>query len=308
MMKLQAINESRERFLKGIGIPQKGTFVVDDFQREAISNLAAGIDTLVVAPTGSGKTYIAIEGMRNALRSGNHVVYTTPLKALSNTKYSEFQQIFGPEFTVGLLTGDRKIEGDSHVVIATTEIYRNELYRGSGRYGVVVLDEVHYIADPQRGAVWEESIILTPSSTTLLMLSASISNAEEIASWIEEVRNKECRIVRKIERPVELRYGFLHPRYGVIPLSDEKGHLSPEVSHFYAATDLDDTGMQLRGEGKSEQRSGGRSGGPRGGGSRGGSSGGSRGGSRSGGRGGSPSKGRGGSGGGSRRPSRGPKS
>lgn len=245
MMKKKAIDESRERFLSGIGVPAKAAFVADEFQQAAISNLAAGIDTLVVAPTGSGKTFIAIQAMRELLAKGQSAIYTTPLKALSNTKYSEFQQTFGPEHSVGLLTGDRKIEGDSDVVIATTEIYRNELYRGYGRYSLVILDEVHYIADPQRGAVWEESIILTPSSATLLMLSASISNAEEIASWIEETRNKECRIVQKKERPVELRYGFLHPKWGVIPLSDEKGHLSPEVAHYYSGVELDMTGTRI---------------------------------------------------------------
>jgi ATP-dependent RNA helicase HelY len=233
MLKHRAIEESRHRLLQGLGVPEKGTFVVDDFQKAAIDNLDAGIDTLVVAPTGSGKTFIATQAMKNLLKKGLRSVYTTPLKALSNTKYSEFQVTFGQDHSVGLLTGDRKIEGDSDIVIATTEIYRNELYSGRGRYSLVILDEVHYIADPQRGAVWEESIILTPNSSTLLMLSASISNAEEIASWIEEVRNKECRIVIKQERSVELRYAFLHPRYGVIPLSDEKGHLSPEVAHYY---------------------------------------------------------------------------
>lgn len=247
MMKFRSIKESRDKFLSGIGVPSKSEFVVDDFQRQAIDNLLNGIDTLVVAPTGSGKTFIATEAMKGLLERGKRAIYTTPLKALSNTKYSEFQHTFGPRYSVGLLTGDRKIEGDSDVVIATTEIYRNELYRGEGRYALVILDEVHYIADPQRGAVWEESIILTPSTSTLLMLSASISNAEEIAAWIEEVRNKECRIVMKTDRPVELRYGFLHPRFGVIPLSDEKGHLSPEVSHFYGSAQLDDSGMRVRG-------------------------------------------------------------
>jgi superfamily II RNA helicase len=265
MLKDNAIEESRERFLYGIGVPKKEEFVVDDFQRQAIENLANGIDTLVVAPTGSGKTFIAIEAMRHLIKQGQHAVYTTPLKALSNTKYSEFQRIFAPDYTVGLLTGDRKIEGDSDVVIATTEIYRNELYKGSGRYSLVILDEVHYIADPQRGAVWEESIILTPHSSTLLMLSASISNAEEIAAWIEETRNKECRIVMKRERPVELRFGFMHPKFGVIPLSDEKGHLSPEVSHFYGSLSLDETGTRVTGRfdrsGGREERGGRKSGG-----------------------------------------------
>lgn len=276
-MKHRAIEESRERFLSGIGVPSKGTFVADDFQQAAIANLAAGIDTLVVAPTGSGKTFIAIQAMRDLLKKGKYPIYTTPLKALSNTKYTEFQNTFGPEHSVGLLTGDRKIEGDSDIVIATTEIYRNELYRGFGRYSLVILDEVHYIADPQRGAVWEESIILTPSTSTLLMLSASISNAEEIASWIEEVRNKECRIVQKIVRPVELRYGFLHPRYGVIPLSDEKGHLSPEVAHYYSGASLDGDGMRVTG---SYQEQGGSYGRSRNGGGRGPRAGGGGGGSR----------------------------
>ncbi len=270
MMKFKAIHESREKFLSGLGVPEKTDFVADDFQQEAIANLKAGIDTLVVAPTGSGKTFIAVQAIRNLLESGHHSIYTTPLKALSNTKYTEFQHTFGPKYSVGLLTGDRKIEGDSDVVIATTEIYRNDLYRGSGRYSLVILDEVHYIADPQRGAVWEESIILTPSSSTLLMLSASISNAQEIAAWIEEVRNKECRVVMKTVRPVELRFGFMHPRFGVIPLSDEKGHLSPEVAHYYGSMSLDESGTRVKNyrsgrEERSERRErGGRSRGPRG--------------------------------------------
>lgn len=264
MKKVRAISEARERFLSGIGVPEKGEFHVDSFQREAIDNLVNGIDTLVVAPTGSGKTYIAIEAMKSLLARNKRAIYTTPLKALSNTKFTEFQHTFGPDHTVGLLTGDRKIEGDSDVVIATTEIYRNELYRGDVRYSLVILDEVHYIADPQRGPVWEESIILTPSESTLLMLSASISNAEEIAAWIEEVRNKECRVVIKRDRPVELRYGFLHPRFGVIPLSDEKGHLSPEVSHFYGSSEIDMLGMRVGGRGNERGRSDqGRGGGPR---------------------------------------------
>jgi superfamily II RNA helicase len=246
-MKFKAIQESRQRLLSGIGVPEKADFVVDDFQQEAIENLANGIDTLVVAPTGSGKTYIAVEAMFRLLEQKKRAIYTTPLKALSNTKFTEFQHTFGPNYSVGLLTGDRKIEGDSDVVIATTEIYRNELYRGHAQYSLVILDEVHYIADPQRGPVWEESIILTPGDSTLLMLSASISNAEEIASWIEEVRNRECRIVMKTERSVELRYAFLHPRHGVIPLSDEKGHISPEVAQYYGSAKLDDSGMRVRG-------------------------------------------------------------
>lgn len=236
------IDEARKALLKGVGDPIDHRFVVDPFQQEAIDLVAAGVDTLVVAPTGSGKTHIAVEAMRAIIERGGRAVYTTPLKALSNTKYTEFQRIFGPKHTVGILTGDRKIEGDAHVVIATTEIYRNELYRSSERYQMVVLDEVHYIGDQQRGPVWEESIVLTPTSTTLLMLSASISNHEEIREWIEDVRGKECRVILKEGRPVELRYAFLHPDIGVIPLGDEKGALDPEVLAFYSGSELDRSG------------------------------------------------------------------
>ena len=242
------VEEGRKKLLSGLGVPEKSEFIIDDFQREAIESVIAGNDTLVVAPTGSGKTFIALEAIRATLHFGRRAVYTTPLKALSNTKYTELRAKFEPTWKVGLLTGDRKIDGDASVVVATTEIYRNELYRSFDRYSLVVLDEVHYIADPQRGPVWEESIILTPRSCSLLMLSASISNAEEIADWLREVRGVPCQIVTKKVRPVELRYGFLHPEYGVIPLGDGKGEVFNEVSKFYGAVDLDPSGRRLKGE------------------------------------------------------------
>ncbi len=241
------LDEARKRFLQGIGVPEPKPFVADEFQKEAISSVVEGNDTLVVAPTGAGKTYIAMEAISATLNLGLKAVYTTPLKALSNTKFTELKAKFQPNHKVGLLTGDRKIEGDADVVVATTEIYRNELYRSHERYSLVILDEVHFISDPQRGPVWEESIILTPSSTTLLMLSASISNSEEIAEWLSSVRGKACRVVSKKDRPVELRYGFLHPDFGAIPLSDAHGHILREVSQFYGSLELDASGMRLRG-------------------------------------------------------------
>jgi ATP-dependent RNA helicase HelY len=264
MSSKQRIAEAKERFLHGVGAAIDANFSVDDFQREAIDAITAGQDTLVVAPTGSGKTFIAIEGIKAMLRKKQRCVYTTPLKALSNTKYAEFQFIFGSDHRVGILTGDRKIEGSADVVVATTEIYRNELYRGLDRYALIILDEVHFIADPQRGPVWEESIILTPSTTTLLMLSASISNAAEIAAWIEEVRGKPCRVVTKKERPVELRFGFLHPELGVLPLEQRDGRVFDEVASFYGSLDLDAGGTRLRGgrfndRGGPPRRGGGRS-------------------------------------------------
>lgn len=226
------ITELRREFLSGLGVPKQAKFVPDDYQLAAIDALKQGHDTLVVAPTGAGKTYIAVEAIAHTVQNKRKAIYTAPLKALSNSKYAEFKKRFEPTYGVGLLTGDRKIEGDSPIVVATTEIYRNDMYGYSEPYGLVVLDEFHYLADPQRGPVWEESIILSPQSSTLLMLSASISNADEIAAWIEEVRKKKVTIIRVAQRPVELRLGFLHPELGVVPL-EHKGAALDEVNEFY---------------------------------------------------------------------------
>jgi ATP-dependent RNA helicase HelY len=237
--------KEKARLLDGVGAPLSEHFEIDDFQREAISLVSEGVDTLVVAPTGAGKTFIALQAIEATIGMKARSVYTTPLKALSNTKYSELKKTFEPRVKVGLLTGDRKIDGDASVVVATTEIYRNELYKDSAGYGLVVLDEVHFIADQQRGAVWEESIILTPTSSTLLMLSASISNAAEVSGWISEVRGRPCRVVIKRDRPVELRLGFLHPDIGVMPLSSENGRIFEPVAKYYENIRLDGAGMRL---------------------------------------------------------------
>lgn len=220
-------------FLKGIGVPKATEFKPDEFQLRAIQSIAEGNDTLVVAPTGTGKTYIAVQSIAQIVSQGKRAVYTAPLKALSNTKYVELKKKFEPDFSVGLLTGDRKIDGDADIVIATTEIYRNELYNYGDNYALVVLDEFHYLSDSQRGPVWEESIILSPKNSSLLMLSASVSNAEEIAEWIQEVRGSKVNIIQEFHRPVELRLGFMHPGLGVMPLESEQGELLSEVIEFY---------------------------------------------------------------------------
>ncbi len=227
-------DDAREALFADIGVPEPKPFVPDQFQLDAIEALEQGFDTLVIAPTGAGKTYIALEAIKRTVQAGQRAVYTAPLKALSNAKYAELKRKFEPDHSVGLLTGDRKIEGNAEIVVATTEIYRNELYSFSENYSLVVLDELHYLADPQRGPVWEESIILSARSTALLMLSASISNPTDIAAWIEEVRGRKVRVITVAERPVELRLGFLHPRLGVIPLSDPHGNVMPEVARFYS--------------------------------------------------------------------------
>lgn len=245
-MSRDAIDRARVKLLSGIKTPEVCEFVPDSFQRDAIRNVVDKLDTLVVAPTGAGKTFIALEAIEATVQNGAKAVYTTPLKALSNTKYTELKRRFEPKYKVGLLTGDRKIDSDAQIVVATTEIYRNELYRASERFSLVVLDEVHFISDEQRGPVWEESIILTPSSTTLLMLSASISNSSEIAEWISAVRNKRCEVVIKKERPVELRFGFLHPDQGVMPLTQDGGRLFEPVYRHYSSFSLDQSGMRLK--------------------------------------------------------------
>lgn len=262
------IKQIQTEFLKGISVPdKKDKFVPDDFQLAAIRSITEGHDTLVVAPTGTGKTYIAVQGIAQIISSGKRAVYTAPLKALSNTKYTEFRKRFEPHFTVGLLTGDRKIDGDADVVVATTEIYRNELYNYGDNYSLVVLDEFHYLADSQRGPVWEESIILSPKSASLLMLSASVSNALEIAEWIESVRGRPVKIISETHRPVELRLGFLHPRLGVLPLDNKEGQILREVSDFYSFKNNADLKIKgspnrsYRGQrGSSNQTSGKRSG------------------------------------------------
>ncbi|MCC6221397.1 MAG: DEAD/DEAH box helicase [Deltaproteobacteria bacterium] len=227
------IREQKAKFFTGMGVPKPAPFVPDAFQNDAIRFLEQKLDTLVIAPTGSGKTFIAMRAIENILERGGRTVYTAPLKALSNAKYMEFRSRFEPQYSVGLLTGDRKIEGDADIVVATTEIYRNELYSSRGSYDLVVLDEFHYLADSQRGPVWEESVILSPRSATLLMLSASISNPQDIAQWIETIRHRQVMVVSVEKRPVELRLGFLHPTYGVIPLEDKDQKASSAVEEFY---------------------------------------------------------------------------
>ena len=233
---------SREvkRLLEGIGTPSAKSFKPDPFQIEALAALEFE-DVLVTAPTGSGKTWIAREEIRRLLDAGRRAWYTTPLKALTNSKYQEFTDEFGSD-RVGILTGDRKDNTDAQLIVGTTEIYRNQLFdslRGGSDVDadLVVLDEAHYLADQDRGHVWEEAIILTPPRIRLLLLSATIGNADEFAAWIEEVRGVRCGVVtRPGARPVPLRAAMLLPDKRLLPLLSESGKLNPEISRLLEET------------------------------------------------------------------------
>ncbi|HEU4833988.1 MAG TPA: DEAD/DEAH box helicase [Pyrinomonadaceae bacterium] len=229
------VSPSRQtkRLLEGIGTPRKTPFKPDPFQLEALAALEYE-DVLVTAPTGSGKTWIAREEIRRLLNSGRRAWYTSPLKALTNSKYHEFIDEFGAD-KVGILTGDRKENGDAPLIVGTTEIYRNQLFdslRGGNEVtaDLVVLDEAHYLADEERGHVWEEAIILTPPRIRLLLLSATIGNAHEFALWLEEIRGVRCGVITgPLKRPVPLRSAVLLPDKRLIPLLDEKGSLNAEI-------------------------------------------------------------------------------
>jgi ATP-dependent RNA helicase HelY len=180
-------------------------FALDDFQVEACRVVEDGHGVLVAAPTGSGKTVVGEFAVHLALTTGRKCFYTTPIKALSNQKYHDLVARYGAD-QVGLLTGDSSVNGEAPIVVMTTEVLRNMLYAGSGTLrglGFVVMDEVHYLADRSRGAVWEEVIIHLPESVALISLSATVSNAEEFGEWLETVRGDTTTIVAE-RRPVPL--------------------------------------------------------------------------------------------------------
>lgn len=242
------IDHGLKSIFERIGVPDETPFVPDPFQLEAVE-LVQNDDVLVSAPTGSGKTWIAVQAIRSCLARGLRVWYASPLKALSNSIYHEFAGQFGASHC-GILTGDRKENADAPVVVGTTEILRNQLYDAMHKgvsigTDLVILDEAHYLTDPDRGVVWEEVLIYLPSRVRLLLLSATISNPEEVCAWLKEVRGVPNRIVLSKERPVPLEPLFLFPDGLVTALGSKKG-LGPKVKKFLGS-------KEGRGRGRSEK-------------------------------------------------------
>lgn len=214
-----------------IGAPVDSAFRPDPFQIRALE-LIKKYDVLVCAPTGSGKTWIASQAIDMYLKKGMRIWYASPLKALSNSIYLQFMKEFGPS-KCGIITGDRKENPDAPIIVGTTEILRNQLYdvmhQGTSlEADLVIMDEAHYMNDPERGVVWEETLIYIAPRVRLLLLSATISNAEEIAGWLKEIRGTEVKIVRSTERPVPLRLISILPDGSVTPFETEKG-LNPVI-------------------------------------------------------------------------------
>lgn len=229
------INRKLRPILAGVGVPEQTPFVPDPFQVEAVEELISG-DVVVSAPTGSGKTWIAEQAIERTLAAGGRAWYASPLKALSNAKFAEFGALFG-EDRVGILTGDRKENTSAELIVGTTEILRNQLYDAMHRgqdlgASLVVLDEAHYLGDPDRGVVWEEVIIYLPTRVRLLLLSATVRNAKQIARWLNHVRDQNAQVIYSDERPVPLFPLFLAPDGEVTPLGDNRGGLFARVENY----------------------------------------------------------------------------
>ena len=226
-----ARRRSPTAFPRLVAFKEHYDFPLDEFQVEACEALESGEAVLVAAPTGSGKTVVGEFAIHLAIATGSKCFYTTPIKALSNQKFNDLVARYGPA-NVGLLTGDNTVNGEAPVVVMTTEVLRNMLYASSGTLAglaFVVMDEVHYLADRFRGAVWEEVIIHLPESVTVVALSATVSNAEEFGDWLATVRGS-TRVIVSEHRPVPLWQQVMVGRQLFDLFADDAHHkVNPEL-------------------------------------------------------------------------------
>lgn len=205
---------------------------LDPFQEDAFDAIDDGISVLVSAPTGCGKTLIAEYAVDVSLKLSKKVVYTAPIKALSNQKFRDFKHRFGEEM-VGIHTGDVSINPEASILIMTTEIFRNLILENSPRLDnihYVIFDEVHYLDDEERGTVWEESIILAPKNIRFLCLSATVPNVHEIAEWMGAVSNQEVVVIEESVRPVPLQHYLFSAKYGLMTIKDVRKKYCKKLS------------------------------------------------------------------------------
>ena len=231
-----AAAKKRARTSEVDGFAKLLKFPLDPFQEQACRALAEGFGVLVAAPTGAGKTIVGEFAIHLALERGQKVFYTTPIKALSNQKYQELIERYG-DTRVGILTGDNNTNASADIVVMTTEVLRNMIYANSlnlMNLGFVIMDEVHYLADRFRGAVWEEVILHLPKDVKLVSLSATVSNAEEFGAWLDEVRG-ETKIIVSEQRPVPLHQHVLFGNEMLDLFSNIEGRVNGELVSKHAA-------------------------------------------------------------------------
>jgi superfamily II RNA helicase len=221
-LKVFEVNETCKIKLKEEDKSYTFPFPLDDFQEAGCYAIEKQENVLITAHTGSGKTVLALYGIGWAIKNNKKAIYTSPIKSLSNQKYYEFVQSFGMDSTIGIMTGDIKINSDAQIMVMTTEILRNLLYKDKqldglkstslinfDDVGVIIMDEVHYINDPDRGKVWEEVLMMSRPDTTLIMLSATLDRPEQFGSWIGEIKQKPIHLIKTSHRVVPLKHYFL---------------------------------------------------------------------------------------------------
>lgn len=213
---------------EGVSTVSEEVITLDPFQKRSIKFLLQGQNTLVAAPTGTGKTLIAEKLIEKVLDSNKGIVYTSPIKALSNQKYRDFAQQYGKE-KVGLITGDVSVNERAPLLVMTTEIFRNWCFANPemlDNITHVIFDELHYLDDRERGTAWEESIIFAPPHVKILGLSATVPNVQELASWMADVRQQQVKVIEEKTRAVPLEINWISPEGNVLDEDEAKLDIS----------------------------------------------------------------------------------